>query len=74
MKLTNQEVALVAILLAAILLSHAYAPTAAAATVSIVSTLVGAFFVNRNKPKPEVPAGTPPTLTLVKNEQEEEEQ
>ncbi len=75
MKLTNQDVALVAILLAAIILSHVYAPTAAAAVVSIASTLIGAFFVNRNrgaKPMPPEQVGTP-TLTLVKNEQKEEE-
>ena len=50
-QLTNQEVVLVAVLLAAIIVSHAYAPAAAAAIVSIASTLIGAFFVNRNANK-----------------------
>ncbi len=61
-QLTTQEVALVAVLLAAIIASHMLAPTAAAAIVSIASTLIGAFFVNRNA-KPDGPNA--PVLTLV---------
>jgi hypothetical protein len=44
-----EQVALIAVLLAAVILSHAFTPSAAAAVISIVSTLVGAFFVDRKK-------------------------
>ncbi len=43
---TWQQVALLAVLLAAVIVSHMFAPAAASATVSIVSTVVGALFVD----------------------------
>lgn len=46
---TWQQVALIAVLLAAVILSHLYAPLAVSAVISIVSTIVGALFVNLPK-------------------------
>jgi hypothetical protein len=49
-----QQVALLAVLLTAVIVSHMYAPAAASAVVSIVSTVVGALFVDlRRNAKPE---------------------
>lgn len=51
---TWPQVALVLGLLAAIILTHAYTPLAVGAVTSIVSTLIGAFFVNlRDTKKPD---------------------
>lgn len=44
--LSWEQVALLAVLLAAIILATAFAPAAVAAITSIASTLVGAFFLN----------------------------
>jgi hypothetical protein len=44
--LTWQQVALVAVLLAAIICAHIFAPLAASAVISIASCLTGTFFVN----------------------------
>ncbi len=43
---TWSQVALLAVLLAAIIVSHLLAPLAVSAITSIVSTIVGALFVN----------------------------
>lgn len=43
---TWQQVALLAVLLAAVIASHILAPLAVSAVTSIVSTIVGALFVN----------------------------
>lgn len=43
---TWQQVALLAVLLAAVIVSHLLAPLAVSAVTSIVSTIVGALFVN----------------------------
>jgi hypothetical protein len=54
--LSNQQVALVAVLLAAIICAHVFAPLAASAVISIASTLVGTFFVNvQRTPDPTQP-------------------
>lgn len=58
--LSNQQVALVAVLLAAIICAHIFAPLAASAVISIASTLVGTFFVNVQRPPPDPAAATPP--------------
>lgn len=65
---TWQQVVLLGVLLAAVIVSHGFFPMAAAAVVSIVSTIVGAMFVNLNQPKaPEMDAEATPArvLTLV---------
>jgi xanthosine utilization system XapX-like protein len=46
---TWPQVALVLGMLAAIILTHAFAPPAVGAVTAIVSTLVGAFFVDAKK-------------------------
>ena len=57
-----RQVALLAVLLAAVIVSHLIAPLAVAAVTSMASTIVGALFVNlQPKPDPSVP----PTLRSV---------
>lgn len=56
---TWQQVALLAVLLTAVIVSHMFAPAAASATVSIVSTVVGAVFVDL-KPKKDEETQEPP--------------
>lgn len=46
---TWPQVALLLGMLAAVILTHAYAPPAVGAVTSIVSTVVGALFVNLRK-------------------------
>lgn len=46
---TWQQVALVALLLAAVITTHIWAPAAVSAIISIVSTIVGSLFVNLKK-------------------------
>lgn len=66
---TWQQVALIAVLLAAIILTHLFAPLAVSAVVSIVSTIVGALFVNLSPSKqPEAEA---PTLTVLSGGKED---
>jgi hypothetical protein len=43
---TWQQVTLLAVLLTAIIVAHLFAPLAVSAVTSIVSTIVGALFVN----------------------------
>jgi hypothetical protein len=66
---TWQQVALLAVLLAAVIVSHMFAPAAASAVVSIVSTVVGALFVDlrRSGDKPA------PVLELVPKAEGEKE-
>ncbi len=53
---TWPQVALLAVLLTAVILSHMFAPLAASAVVSIVSTVIGAVFVDlRREDKPPAP-------------------
>lgn len=54
---TWQQVALLSVLLAAIIVSHIYAPAAASAVVSVVSTIVGAFFVDLRKSQEDTKEG-----------------
>ena len=49
---TWPQVALLAVLLAAVIAVHILAPLAVAAVTSIVSTIVGALFVNLSPQKP----------------------
>lgn len=68
--LTWQQVGLVAVLLAAIILTHIFAPGAGSAVTSIASTLIGTFFVNVQRlPDPAlgaqlraVPSPAPPPI------------
>lgn len=53
--LTFPQVALVAVLLAAIIVAHVVAPPAVSAVTSIVSMLTGAFAINVQQP-PKAPA------------------
>lgn len=53
---TWQQVVLLAVLLAAVIVAHLLVPGAVAAITSIVSTIVGALFVNL-QPKGDKPAG-----------------
>ncbi len=48
---TWPQVALVAVLLAAVITTHVWAPLAVSAITSIVSTIVGALFVNLRTPE-----------------------
>jgi hypothetical protein len=43
---TWQQIALIAVLLAAVIVAHLFAPLAISVVTSIASTLVGVFFVN----------------------------
>ena len=67
---TWQQVALLAVLLTAIIVSHLFAPAAASAVVSIVSTIVGALFVDLKKTE-DKPAA--PVLSLVPKDGGEKE-
>ncbi len=49
MPLSNQDVAIVAVCIAGIILAGIFAPGVISIISSVVSTLVGAFFVNRSK-------------------------
>jgi hypothetical protein len=61
---TWQQIVLIAILLAAIPLTYAFVAPAAGVVTGMVSTLVGAFFVNlRDQAKQE--AASAPVLQLV---------
>lgn len=62
---TWRQVALLAVLLAAIIVSHLWAPAAVSAITSIVSTIVGALFINL---KPLSHEAVAPVLHLVKKE------
>jgi uncharacterized membrane protein YdcZ (DUF606 family) len=54
---TWPQVALLLGMIAAVIVTHAYAAPAVGAVTSIVSTVVGALFVNlEKKPDPELPA------------------
>lgn len=67
---TWPQVALLAVLLAGIIATHLWAPLAVSAITSIVSTIVGALFVNLPGSTPDAPAPiaptSPPNLTIVK--------
>lgn len=54
---TWPQVALVAVLLAAVITTHVWAPLAVSAITSIVSTIVGALFVNLRKEEPKTEGG-----------------
>lgn len=75
MGVTFQEVALIAVLLAAIILSHALVPTAAATVVSMVTTLTGYFFASRIQAKKSQASNAlgeaAPVLKLVPKSDEE---
>lgn len=47
MKPSKEDITLIAVLLAAIIAAHVFAPTAAATVVSMVTTLMGYFFAAR---------------------------
>jgi len=52
---TWPQVMLIAVLLAAVIVVHLVAPLAVSVIVSMVSTIVGALFVNmKDEPKPEL--------------------
>jgi DMSO/TMAO reductase YedYZ heme-binding membrane subunit len=59
---TWQQVALLAVLLAAICVTHLWVPGAISAITSIVSTIVGALFVNL---QPRAEGAMAPVLALV---------
>lgn len=52
---TWRQVALLAVLLAAVISSHLLAPVAVSTVTSIVSTIVGALFVNLSPKLPGAP-------------------
>lgn len=53
---TWQHVALLAVLLTAVIVAHGLFPAAASAVVSIVSTVVGAVFIDLSGKSKELPA------------------
>lgn len=67
---TWPQVALVAVMCAAIILSHVFAPPVVGAVTSIISTLVGAFFIRTGREEEKPPA---PVLSLVKEARKEDE-
>ncbi len=70
-KLAYPEVALIAVLFTAIIVSHIWAPTSAAAVLSMASTLVGFWFSKRGLARKPT-ANAAPVLSLVKNEKGED--
>ena len=66
---TWQQVALLAVLLTAVIVSHIVAPLAVSAITSIVSTIVGALFVNL---QPSKPSHSAPVLSIVPKDKESE--
>lgn len=70
--LTWQQVALAAVMCAAIIVSHVVAPPVVGAITSIASTLIGVFFVGRANGRDEREEEKPaPVLSLVKKPDEE---
>lgn len=69
--LTWQQVALAAVMCAAIIVSHVVAPPVVGAITSIASTLIGVFFVGRASGRDEEKPA--PVLSLVKKSDEEGE-
>lgn len=66
---TWQQVALLAVLLAAVIVSHLLAPLAVSVITSLVSTVVGALFVNLKPSEPEAPPA--PVLSIVRKDDEQ---
>jgi len=61
-----QQVAVLAVLLGSVLLANLFAPGAVSAITSIVSTIVGALFVNlKDGGPPKPPTGGTPALTVL---------
>lgn len=68
--LTWQQVALAAVMCAAIIVSHVVAPPVVGAITSIASTLIGVFFVNRGRDEEKPDEKPAPVLSLVKKDEE----
>lgn len=68
---TWQQVALLAVLLAAVIVSHLLAPLAVSAITSIVSTIIGALFVNLKLQEEQKPLA--PVFSIVPKEGEKGE-
>lgn len=64
---TWPQVALLLGLITAVVLSHVFAPAAVGAITSIVSTIVGAIFVDLKKTEKAASDSVAPVLELVKN-------
>lgn len=67
---TWQQVALLAVLLSAVIAAHLLAPLAVSAITSIVSTIVGALFVNLRGENENAtpPTSLAPVLSIVPKE------
>lgn len=68
---TWSQVALLLGMLAAVILTHAFAPPAVGVVTSIVSTVVGALFVDLRKEEKQIEQKIGQVLHLVPKEDEE---
>jgi uncharacterized membrane protein len=66
MKPAPTQIVLVIVLLAAVFVSHMYAPTSISVVTSIVSTLIGAFFVDLRRKEPEEAPAVVETARVLK--------